>query len=139
MATSLREPVSAFVALGANLGHPAQAVSKALTDLAQLPHTQVKAVSELYESAPHQADGPMYVNAVAALSTSLNAFELLQALQAMEQQAGRQRSVQNAPRTLDLDLLFFWARTTQQCLPDRATSPLARAGFRVVALARRRT
>jgi 2-amino-4-hydroxy-6-hydroxymethyldihydropteridine diphosphokinase len=107
MATSLREPVSAFVALGANLGHPAQAVSKALTDLAQLPHTQVTAVSALYESAPHQADGPMYVNAVAALSTSLNAIELLQALQAMEQQAGRQRSVQNAPRTLDLDLLFF--------------------------------
>lgn len=49
----------------------------------------------------------MYVNAVAALATHLNAVELLHALQALEQAAGRVRSVQNAPRTLDLDLLFY--------------------------------
>ncbi len=107
MAAQPREPVSAFVALGANLGDPAQAVTHALSGLAQLPQTRLLAASSLYESAPLEAEGPRYVNAVAALSTALNAHELLQALQAMEHQAGRQRSVQNAPRTLDLDVLFY--------------------------------
>ncbi len=107
MASQQREPVSAFVALGANLGNPTQAVTQALEGLADLPHTHLLAVSSLYESAPLEADGPMFVNAVAAIDTGLNVFDLLQALQAMEQLAGRQRSIQNAPRTLDLDLLFY--------------------------------
>jgi len=105
--TNLREPVSAWVALGANLGNPAQALMQALAGLSQLPDTCVVAASSLYESAPLQAEGPMYVNAVAAVSTALNAYQLLQALQSMEQQAGRQRIAPNAPRTLDLDLLFY--------------------------------
>ena len=44
---------------------------------------------------------------MAHLETQLNAVDLLLALQALEQAAGRVRSVQNAPRTLDLDLLFY--------------------------------
>jgi 2-amino-4-hydroxy-6-hydroxymethyldihydropteridine diphosphokinase len=63
--------------------------------------------SSLYETAPHEAQGPLYVNAVVHLETRLNAIELLLALQALEQAAGRVRTVQNAPRTLDLDLLFY--------------------------------
>ena len=107
MTNPLRKPVSAFVALGANLGDPVQAVRQALAQLQHLAHTQLVSASSLYETAPHQAQGPMYVNAVAALATQLNAVELLHALQALEQAAGRVRSVQNAPRTLDLDLLFY--------------------------------
>ena len=103
----LREPVSAFVALGANLGEPAQAVQQALAQLGQIEHTRLVSASSLYETAPHEAQGPLYVNAVAHLETQLNAVELLLALQALEQAAGRVRSVQNAPRTLDLDLLFY--------------------------------
>ena len=103
----LREPVSACVALGANLGEPAQAVQHALAQLGHIAHTQLVSASSLYETAPHEAQGPLYVNAVAHLETQLNAVELLLALQALEQAAGRVRSVQNAPRTLDLDLLFY--------------------------------
>ena len=103
----LREPVSAFVALGANLGEPAQAVQQALGQLGRIEHTRLVSASSLYETAPHEAQGPLYVNAVAHLKTQLNAVELLLALQALEQAAGRVRSVQNAPRTLDLDLLFY--------------------------------
>ncbi len=103
----LREPVSAFVALGANLGEPAQAVQQALGQLGRFEHTRLVSTSSLYETAPHEAQGPLYVNAVAHLETQLNAVELLLALQALEQAAGRVRSVQNAPRTLDLDLLFY--------------------------------
>ena len=107
VARPLREPVAAYVALGANLGNAASSVKHALAALAELPHTRLVKASSLYETAPHEAQGPMYVNAVAQLHTQLNAPDLLAALQALEQAAGRVRSHINAPRTLDLDLLFY--------------------------------
>lgn len=105
--TRLREPVAAWLALGANLGDPAQSVRAALSALAKLPDTRLVQASSLYETAPHQAQGPLYVNAVAQIDTRLNASALLEALQALEHAAGRVRSHTNAPRTLDLDILFF--------------------------------
>ena len=105
--TQTREPVSAYVAVGANLGDAVASVSKALQDLGGLPQTEVKAASGLYRSAPYQAEGPAFINAVAHIRTGLNAPDLLSALQAMEQRAGRVRSHLNAPRTLDLDILFY--------------------------------
>ncbi len=102
-----RAPVTAFVALGANLGDATAAVSRAMGDLDALPGTQVTARSHLYRSAPVDASGPDYVNAVARLSTRLTAPDLLAALQQLEQRAGRQRPHRNAPRTLDLDLLLY--------------------------------
>ena len=63
--------------------------------------------SPLYRSAPVDAGGPDYLNAVAQLETELDAASLLAQLQAVEQAHGRERSYRNAPRTLDLDLLLF--------------------------------
>ena len=63
--------------------------------------------SRLYRSAPHQASGPDFVNAVARIQTTLTAPDLLQALQTLELAAGRERPYPNAPRTLDLDLLLY--------------------------------
>ena len=105
--TQTREPVSAYVAVGANLGDAAASVKKALLDLDALAKTQVKAASGLYRSAPYQAQGPAFINAVAHIQTRLTAPDLLKALQAMEEEAGRVRSHVNAPRTLDLDILFY--------------------------------
>ena len=102
-----REPVSAYVAVGANLGDAIASVTQALQDLSGLRQTHVEAVSSLYCSAPYQAEGPAFINAVAHIRTRLNAPDLLVALQAMEQRAGRVRSHVNAPRTLDLDILFY--------------------------------
>ena len=102
-----REPVSALVALGANLGDAVATLRQALADIAVLPHTQLLQASPLLRSAPLDADGPAYVNAVVRLETRLNAVELLQALQGLENAAGRTRDYHHAPRTLDLDLLFY--------------------------------
>ncbi|MBD3893335.1 2-amino-4-hydroxy-6-hydroxymethyldihydropteridine diphosphokinase [Hydrogenophaga sp.] len=102
-----RDPVTAFVALGANLGDPEQALRHALAALVQTAGVQLLQASSQYRSAPIDASGPHYHNAVAAVSTTLSAPELLTALQTLEQQAGRQRAQRNAPRTLDLDLLLF--------------------------------
>ena len=99
-------PVKACVAFGANLGDAVATVKQALRDVADLPDTQLFKVSSLYRSAPYEAQGPDFINAVAMVDTQLSPMALLHALQALEQQSGRERSFKNAPRTLDLDLIF---------------------------------
>ena len=103
----MADSVIATLGVGANLGDPRTAVRKAIEDLAQLPGTVTVAVSSLYGSAPLDADGPDYVNAVVQVRTALSPDALLAALQAIEQQAGRERPYRNAPRTLDLDILLY--------------------------------
>lgn len=104
---SVAAPSAVFVGLGANLGDREATLRSALQAMAQLPGTRVERVSPLYGSAPVDAGGPDYLNAVAALATTLTPQALLQALQAIEQSAGRERPYRNAPRTLDLDILWF--------------------------------
>lgn len=103
----MREPVVAYIGLGANLGDPAQAVRDAIAALAQLPATQLTRQSSLYRTQPLQASGPDFINAVAEIRTSLTAPQLLEELQRLEQLAGRERPYRNAPRTLDLDVLLY--------------------------------
>ncbi len=102
-----RSEVTAYVALGANLGDAVGAVRAALDTLACTSGLRLCRVSSLYRTAPHESHGPDFINAVAEVVTTLNAPALLQALQAIEQAAGRERPYRNAPRTLDLDLLFY--------------------------------
>jgi len=97
----------AFVGLGANIGEPRRAITGAIRAIAALPHTCLVAVSSLYRSAPVEAVGPDFLNAVAQIRTSLEPLALLRALQAIEQGEGRERPYRNAPRTLDLDLLLY--------------------------------
>lgn len=97
----------AFIGVGANLGAAQATVRAALLALQQLPCTRWVAASSLYRSAPVDASGPDYVNAVAELRTELGPQDLLHCLQAIEQRFGRVRGARNAPRTLDLDLLLY--------------------------------
>lgn len=103
--------VTAFVGLGGNLGDARAAVVWALAELGRLPATQLVRASSLYRSAPVDAGGPDYVNAVAKVATHLAPLDLLDRLQALELQAGRERPYVNAPRTLDLDVLLYADRT----------------------------
>ena len=103
----MRDAVTAYVALGANLGDAVHAVREAIARIGHLPQTTLTQQSSLYRTAPIDASGPDYINAVAEVSTRLSAPELLAQLQRLEQEAGRERSYRNAPRTMDLDLLLF--------------------------------
>ena len=103
-------PALAYIGLGANLGDARATLAAAVAALAALPGCSLLATSPVYRSAPIDSSGPDYLNAVAALHTSLAPHDLLRALQAIEQQHGRQRPYRNAPRTLDLDLLLFDAQ-----------------------------
>ena len=100
-------PTPVFIGLGANLGDRQSTLRDALVALNALPGTRLVRVSPLYRSAPVDAGGPDYLNAVAELATSLAPHSLLQSLQGIEQAAGRERPYRNAPRTLDLDILWF--------------------------------
>ncbi|MCK9984414.1 MAG: 2-amino-4-hydroxy-6-hydroxymethyldihydropteridine diphosphokinase [Azoarcus sp.] len=103
-----RDPVRAFVALGANLGDAAAALDSAFAALDDLPGTRLVARSSLYRSAPIGVTGhPDYLNAVAAIDTTLAAPDLLAALLDLESSHGRRRETELAPRTLDLDLLLY--------------------------------
>lgn len=99
-------PVMACVALGANLGDAVATVQQAFHDVAHLPMTQLIKASSLYRSAPVEAQGPDFINAVVLVHTQLSPLALLHALQALEKANGRERPYKNAPRTLDLDIIF---------------------------------
>lgn len=107
MASEARPELIAFVGLGANLGDPQAMLRWALDALAHTPGVRLVQASSLYRSAPVDASGPDFINAVAKIATTLNAMALLHALQAIEHTAGRERPYRNAPRTLDLDLLLY--------------------------------
>ncbi|WP_374674702.1 2-amino-4-hydroxy-6-hydroxymethyldihydropteridine diphosphokinase [Ideonella sp.] len=96
----------AYVGLGANLGDALAQVRAALDALGEVPQTRLVARSSLYTSAPVDASGPDYVNAVAVLDTALAPHALLAELQDIERRFGRERPYHHAPRTLDLDLLL---------------------------------
>ncbi len=120
-----------FIGLGANLGDLTQTLSQALAKLAALPETRLQAVSSIYRSAPVNAGGPDYLNAVACLETALAPLDLLDHLQLLECVHGRARPFFNAPRTLDLDLLLYGQ---QQLQTERLTVPHPRLQQRAFVL-----
>lgn len=97
----------AFIGIGANLGDARQALKDAIVCLAQQVGVTVLARSSLYRTAPVDADGDDYYNAVVKVQTSFTAAQLLRICHHIEDQFGRERPFRNAPRTLDLDLLVF--------------------------------
>jgi 2-amino-4-hydroxy-6-hydroxymethyldihydropteridine diphosphokinase len=108
----MSQMVTAYIALGANLGDAAASLKQAVVMINALPLCIVKKTSSLYkteplETLPGHAPGNDYINAVVEIETSLSAPTLLHHLQQIEQAAGRQRPHINAPRTLDLDLLLY--------------------------------
>lgn len=97
------------IGLGSNLGDSRQQLEQALQAIGRLPQTRLLKTSSLYSSAPlGPADQPRYTNAVALLETGLDPLQLLDHLQAIEQEQGRERKGERwGPRTLDLDILLI--------------------------------
>lgn len=99
--------VDLYIGLGANLGDAADTLRQAAAQLARIPGVLDLRLSPLYRSAPIDASGPDYVNAVAHAHTTLAPHTVLAQLQAIEAANGRERPYHHAPRTLDLDLLLY--------------------------------
>ena len=99
-----------YIGLGSNLADPAEQLRNAVRALAQLPETELAGVSAFYQSDSLLPGQPRYTNAVAALDSGLAPLILLDALQAIEIDQGRERHERWGPRTLDLDILLFGDR-----------------------------
>jgi 2-amino-4-hydroxy-6-hydroxymethyldihydropteridine diphosphokinase len=91
-----------YLALGSNLGDRAAYLNQALRRLSPVR------VSTFHETAPvgYLEQGP-FLNAAALVSTTLGPTEFLGELRAIEHEMGRERTIPNGPRTIDLDILFW--------------------------------
>jgi 2-amino-4-hydroxy-6-hydroxymethyldihydropteridine diphosphokinase len=123
--------IDVYVGIGANLGDARATVKTAFARLAELPTSRLIAQSSLFRTAPIDSSGDDYINAVAHLQTALKAEALLQQLRAIELEFGRERPYQNAPRTLDLDILLFG---TDKIASDALTVPHPRMTERAFVL-----
>lgn len=115
-----RSPIKAAVALGSNLGDRAAMLLGAVREL-ESRGFRALAVSSFFETEPVEcaAGTPNFLNAAAIFSVpaEISAEKFLAELLSVEKKFGRERPFRNAPRTLDLDLIFFGKET-------RATSEL---------------
>jgi 2-amino-4-hydroxy-6-hydroxymethyldihydropteridine diphosphokinase len=109
------EPERVAIALGANLGDRAAALARARAAIGALPGTHVVGASPVEETAPlGPTPQPPYLNQMLLVETALEPRPLLDALLAIEAQAGRVRGVRWGPRTLDCDIVYYGARTLRE-------------------------
>lgn len=107
----------AFVAFGSNMGDKEHYLEKGLKELKEHPLCRLGKVSQVYRTTPYGGvEQEDFLNGVMELETLLTPFELLEKLQQVELQAGRERKVHWGPRTLDLDLLLY-----DDCVIDTGT------------------
>ncbi|HTN48466.1 MAG TPA: 2-amino-4-hydroxy-6-hydroxymethyldihydropteridine diphosphokinase [Burkholderiaceae bacterium] len=98
----------AYIGLGSNQGEVTEALNSAIESLRSIEQSELIAVSPFYRSAPIDAPGPDFLNAVVKLETALEPYALLLHLLDIELMLGRKRRglKKNAPRNVDLDLLL---------------------------------
>ena len=107
--SAVAKHVECYISLGSNLGNRRSFLRRA-NQLISHRVAKLTAKSFIYESAPwgvYEGETYPYLNGVVLLKTSLPAAELLDILQGVENDLGRTRSIPNAPRNIDLDLLFY--------------------------------
>jgi len=100
---------TAYIGVGSNLGDRRDHYRRAVAEIQELPDTKVVARSSLYESEPHGRARNWFLNGVIAISTELEAKDLLKRLQKIEKDLGRKRnaSKNSVSRIIDLDILLF--------------------------------
>ncbi|MBU4311686.1 MAG: 2-amino-4-hydroxy-6-hydroxymethyldihydropteridine diphosphokinase [Candidatus Omnitrophica bacterium] len=97
-----------YIGVGSNLGDRQGNIEAAIQGLREAGGIEVTKVSSIYETEPVGGpQQPKYLNGVIAINTELEPRQLLLALQKIENQFGRERSVKNGPRTIDLDILMY--------------------------------
>jgi 2-amino-4-hydroxy-6-hydroxymethyldihydropteridine diphosphokinase len=114
----------AYIGLGANQGDVMAGLHAAVAALRSIERSRFVALSPFYRTAPVDASGPDFTNAVAALDTELEPYSLLLHLADIEMMLGRKRrstdAAHSAPRSIDLDLLLVGnliVRSTPLVLP----------------------
>lgn len=107
----------AVLALGSNLGERMASLQGAVNAIADTPDVWVTALSPVYETDPVDSppDSKTFLNAVVLIDTTLAASRLMDRALAIEDAYERERGdVQNAPRTLDVDLIVVGDRRSDE-------------------------
>jgi len=99
--------MKAYIAIGSNLGNRQKNINRALSYLGK-EDVNIRKTSSVYETLPEETNFPQpnYLNAVAEIESEISPVQLLEVLQKIESKLGRKRSFKNAPRAIDLDILF---------------------------------
>lgn len=118
---------AAYIGLGSNLANPIAQLQTALTTLASSPNIALINQSSFYQSDSLLDGQPQYINAVAQIETTLSPEHLLDALQQIEQQQGRERKERWGARTLDLDIILY---SNLQINTNRLTIPHSQLALR---------
>lgn len=110
---------TAYIGFGSNQGDRLDYCDRAVTLLGLLPHSQLIAVSSLYETEPivDERTNPgtdLFLNGVVCLETEIAPRSLLEICREVEQALGRDRDQRHGPRTLDLDILFYGSRVIHE-------------------------
>ncbi|MDI6814737.1 MAG: 2-amino-4-hydroxy-6-hydroxymethyldihydropteridine diphosphokinase [Dehalococcoidales bacterium] len=100
------EPVIVYLGLGSNVGNRRDNLDRALDFLSQ--RLRVKRVSSVYDTEPlSNIDQPRFLNLVCQVHTRLAPVELLTLAKGIESKLGRVSTKPNAPRPIDIDILFY--------------------------------
>ena len=95
-----------YLGLGSNLGDRAGNLTIATERLSQ--EIAIKEISSIYETEPvGYKEQPLFLNAVVSAETELDPFELLHFIKRIESDMGRKPGFRNAPRLIDIDILFY--------------------------------
>jgi 2-amino-4-hydroxy-6-hydroxymethyldihydropteridine diphosphokinase len=115
-------PITAYIAIGANLGEREKTMRRALELLNEIAGVRVTRVSSFIENAAigGPADSPAFLNGVAEVETTLSPDALLDRLLDIEKQLGRVRREKWEPRAIDLDMILFGNQVVNT---DRLTIP----------------
>lgn len=113
------ERETVYIGFGSNQGDRLDYCDRAVTLLSLLPHSQLIAVSSLYETEPvvDQRTNPgteLFLNGVVCLQTKITPRSLLEVCREVEQALGRDHDQRHGPRTLDLDILFYGSRLVDE-------------------------
>jgi len=100
--------ITCYIGIGSNLGDRQAYIDKAIEELKKIKSIKVKRISSIYETEPVSViPQGKYLNGVAEIGTTLDPKSLLQALNRIEDNLGRNRMTKNGPRTIDLDILYY--------------------------------
>jgi 2-amino-4-hydroxy-6-hydroxymethyldihydropteridine diphosphokinase len=98
---------TAFLSLGSNLGDRAALLNTALNRL-ETEGVRIARRSSIHETEPQDyLNQPKFLNIAVQVETNLTPQELLAAIQKIETELGRQRTIPKGPRTIDIDILFY--------------------------------